>query len=286
MSVPESKSVLVTPPSKQAKSTQVSKNYMSVVTGDLNPVNDTKMTNSDNNPNTVKKIRKKCLYQQKNNNPYWRRPKKYWLVLQRMYPKNWKAQKPFKLLSSLNTDVSIFDNVWKLKYDKFKQKPNPTIVGICNFVKAITNASPSWKRQWLSSRKAVDALDFFIRLCKKSPEILRILYSSRGKLTSNSVTTIWAGAHQAFGTHFRLTVLPHLPNKDNIWDRKNRPIWKRKSLKFAEESVATSTNVGLFLTGGETRPDKKYKTEKIHNCHNTTFVTFLFPGCNRNVDKI
>lgn len=54
---------------------------------------------------------------------------------------------------------------------------------------------------------------------------------------------------------------------------------------FVEESLAVFTNLGMFLNGSETRPDKKNKTVKNHNHNHTTFVSLPCPGFNCNVDK-
>ena len=54
---------------------------------------------------------------------------------------------------------------------------------------------------------------------------------------------------------------------------------------FTEESFTVSTNVGLFLTGDKTRPDKKNKTVKNHNCNHSTFISLTCYGNNYNADK-
>ena len=175
---------------------------------------------------------------------------------------NWKTNRPFKILANLNIYVLILMLSGIQSVPISKKEVNPTIDGIIKLVKDIVSVSPNCKRKWISSPEAINTQAFFIKLCKISPEIFGNLFSSRGKLLSTRVTTIWAGTHQTFSTRVKFKVVLQLPNKENLWHQNNQSISKRKSLTFVEESISISTNVGLFLTGGKTRPDKKKKNIK------------------------
>lgn len=114
-------------------------------------------------------------------------------------PLHWKSQTRFKSLHHLSAAASCFDVAWKSKHAGNKEQQEPTVAGVHNLVKDIVSATSSKKSTFfLSSSEAFSALNFFIRLCKISPEIFEKLWSSRGKITCTPITTIWAGAHRAF----------------------------------------------------------------------------------------
>lgn len=84
---------------------------------------------------------------------------------------NWKANRAFKVLANLNASVTIFDAILKTKCINFTEKVKPTVDAITKLVKDIVTASPTFKKKWLSSLEAVNALEepCFCLLGLKSP---------------------------------------------------------------------------------------------------------------------
>ena len=53
---------------------------------------------------------------------------------------------------------------------------------------------------------------------------------------------------------------------------------RKKALTFAEESFVVNNNVAIFMTGGETRPIKKFESGKKYDLDYNTFVNFIISG--------